>query len=241
MKNVAFSNDLEPFEFKNFPRSLAPIIVGAAGDTKLSAFWSTCFSKPPLLITSLFFSYNQKAEILSTTSLLECCNLLTDLMNIEHSKNFEKKTSLNFRKTFQCNDFHNNFELTSRTNEAENRLSNVELLINENMYDVAITIWVMEKSSTFQCDSFVRGHHVYMNIWESLVGECLKSRKEPTNEMDKTAVAVIPINSFSEEVVVGHVPKNISKIVFMFLSLPHCALDIFVTAKRINRGGGYGL
>ena len=40
---------------------------------------------------------------------------------------------------------------------------------------------------------------------------------------------------------VGHVPKNISKIVFMFLSLPHCALDIFVTEKRINRGGGYGL
>ena len=59
--------------------------------------------------------------------------------------------------------------------------------------------------------------------------------------MDKNAVAVIHINSYSEDVVVWHVPKNISKIVFMFLSLPHCALDIFVTGKRINRGGGYGL
>ena len=117
----------------------------------------------------------------------------------------------------------------------------MELLISEDMYDVAIPIWVMSDSSTFQCDGFVRGYHVYMNIWEPLVGECLKSRKKPTNEMDKTAVAMICINSYSEEVVVGHVPKNMSKIVFVFLSLPQCALDIFVTGKRINRGGGCGL
>ena len=99
----------------------------------------------------------------------------------------------------------------------------------------------MKDSSTFQCDSFVRGYHVHMNIWKPPVGECLKRRKEPTNKMEKTAVAVIRINSYIEEVVVGHVPKNMSKIVFMFPFLPHCALDIFVTGKRISRGGGYGL
>ena len=109
------------------------------------------------------------------------------------------------------------------------------------MYDVAIPIWVMKDSSTFQCDSFVRGYHVHMNIWEPLVGECLKNRKEPINEMDETAATVIRINSYSEEVVVRHVPKNMSKIIFMFLSLPYCALDIFVTGTRINRRGGYGL
>ena len=85
-----------------------------------------------------------------------------------------------------------------------------------------------------QCNSFVRGYHVYMNVWEPLVGECLKSRKEPTNKMDKTAVALIRISSYSEEMVVGHVPLNISKIVFMFLSLSHCVVDIFATRKRIN-------
>ena len=99
----------------------------------------------------------------------------------------------------------------------------------------------MKDSSPFQCDSFVRGYHVYINIWETLVGECLKSRKEPTNELDKTAVAMTRINSYSEEVVVGQMPKNMSKIVFMFLSLPHCALDIFVSRKRFNHGGGYKL
>ena len=98
----------------------------------------------------------------------------------------------------------------------------------------------MKDSSTFQCDSFVRRYHVYMNIWELLVGECLKSRKEPTNEIDKTAVAVIRISSCSEDEVVGYV-SGICPRLFMFLSLPHCALDIFVTGKRINRGGEYGL
>ena len=59
--------------------------------------------------------------------------------------------------------------------------------------------------------------------------------------MGKNAVPVIRINSYSKELLVGHVLKNMSKIVFMLLSLPHCALGIFVTGKRINRGGGYGL
>ena len=113
----------------------------------------------------------------------------------------------------------------------------MELLINEDMYDASIPISVMKDGSKFQCNSFVRGYHVYMNIWEPLVGECLKSRKEPTKEMDKAAVAVIRINSYNDEVVVGHMPKNMSKIVYMFLSLPHCASDIFVTGKRTNRGG----
>ena len=30
-------------------------------------------------------------------------------------------------------------------------------------------------------------------------------------------------------------------IVSMFLSLAHCALDMFATGKRVNHGGEYGL
>ena len=58
--------------------------------------------------------------------------------------------------------------------------------------------------------------------------------------MDKTAVAVICINFYSEEVVVGHLLKNMSKIVFMFLFLLHCAY-LWPIRKRINCGGEYGL
>ena len=99
----------------------------------------------------------------------------------------------------------------------------------------------MNDGSAFQFDSYVRGYHAYMNIWEPLLGECLKCVKEPTNEVDKHAVAVFRINSLTKEVVVGHVPKFISMIVSMFLSLPGCTLSIEVTGKRVNRGAGYGL
>ena len=162
-------------------------------------------------------------------------------MSIEHSKNFEKKTSLNIQKTFQCNDFHNIFELTTGTNKVENHFSNMEWLINEDMYDVAMPIWVMK---IVQHSSFARGYHVYINIWEPLVGKCLKSRKESTNEMDKTAVAVIRINFYSEKVVVGHVPKNMSKIYVPIpaqLCLGHLCNQLQINHQPINRGGGYGL
>ena len=113
----------------------------------------------------------------------------------------------------------------------------MKLLINKDIYDVVLPIWIMEDSSTFQCESLVRGYHVYISIWDPLVSDCLKSRKYPTSRMSKTAAAVIRFNSYSEEVVVGHVPKNMSKLVFMFLSLSHCAVDIFVTGKCTNSGG----
>ena len=77
----------------------------------------------------------------------------------------------------------------------------------------------MNDGSAFQIDSYVRGYHAYMNIYELLIGECLKCVKEPTNEVDKHVGAVVRINSLSKEVVFGHVPKFISMIVSMFY---HC-------------------
>ena len=65
--------------------------------------------------------------------------------------------------------------------------------------------------------------------------------KERTNEVDKHTVAVVRINSLSKEVVVRHVPKFISMIVPMLLSLPGCTLSSEVTGKRVSYGAGYGL
>ena len=59
--------------------------------------------------------------------------------------------------------------------------------------------------------------------------------------MNKSAVAVIRINSYREAVVVGHVTNSMSKIVITFRSLLHCALDIFLNGKWINHGEGYRL
>ena len=80
-----------------------------------------------------------------------------------------------------------------------------------------------------------------MNIWEPRLGECLKCIKEPTNEVDIHAVAVVRINSLRKEVAVGHVPKFISIIVSILLSLPGCTLNIKATGKHVNRVAGYRL
>ena len=52
---------------------------------------------------------------------------------------------------------------------------------------------------------------------------------------------MIRISSCSKENVVGYVPQNISEVFSLYLSLPHCYLELEVTGKRVNRVGGYGL
>ena len=47
--------------------------------------------------------------------------------------------------------------------------------------------------------------------------------------------AVVRTDSYCKEDVVGHV-QQISMIESLFLSLPHCVLDIFATGKHVNRG-----
>ena len=70
--------------------------------------------------------------------------------------------------------------------------------------------------------------------------EYLQCVKEPTNGIDKNAVSVVR-TTYCKEEMVGHVEQNISMIVSMFLSLPHCALHIFANRKRVNHEGEYRL
>ena len=59
--------------------------------------------------------------------------------------------------------------------------------------------------------------------------------------MDKNAVSVICANSYCKEDVVDVQYNNISMIGSMFLSLSHCALDIFAIEKYVDHGGKYKL
>ena len=61
--------------------------------------------------------------------------------------------------------------------------------------------------------SFVRGHHEYCATWTPVAGEELLLRRQPENEHDQFAVAVL-----KDEEIAGHVPRDISRIVFFFLS-----------------------
>ena len=80
-----------------------------------------------------------------------------------------------------------------------------------------------------------------MKIWKPLVSECLQCEKEPTNEVDKNVVTVVGANSHCKEEVVSRVQQNMFMTAPMFLSLPHCTLDIFATWKRVDQRGDYGL
>ena len=60
--------------------------------------------------------------------------------------------------------------------------------------------------------SCTRGFHVYRDIWNPIEGEILDTKRENNNPMDKYAIAVI-----KDGVVVGHVPRKISKVVAFFL------------------------
>jgi len=65
---------------------------------------------------------------------------------------------------------------------------------------------------SFEVESVVRGYHIYKDIWSAAVGTTLPCRQESFNPHDSYAVALI-----KDDLVVGHVPRNISVICSAFL------------------------
>ena len=69
----------------------------------------------------------------------------------------------------------------------------------------------MAGTATF--DSCVRGYHVYKDIWNHAIGDTLTAKPEFGNVHDPYAVAVVT----PDDVVVGHLPRNISTLCHLFL------------------------
>ena len=59
---------------------------------------------------------------------------------------------------------------------------------------------VIVKAST-EIDTYVKGYHVYKNIWKPTVSEELETEMEPDNVMDKYAICVKKSTSLG-----GHLP-----------------------------------
>ena len=96
---------------------------------------------------------------------------------------------------------------------------------------------ILVKVDTYTLHSYVGGYHAYMNIWNpKLGGNDVEVKHKVSNEHDKLAIAI-----FHSKRIVGHVPKNLRKFFYQFLSLPNCIISCEVTGKRVNRGGGYGI
>ena len=105
------------------------------------------------------------------------------------------------------------------------------------MYEIDISICIEKDWISYEYNSFARGYHAYMNIWNPLVEETLKWRQEPSNEVDKNAVAIRRSDSWEKETIVRHVPQNIFKTWSMFLKVSNNSIEVQVVEKRLNRGG----
>ena len=95
---------------------------------------------------------------------------------------------------------------------------------------------VIDKTNSFSFNSYARGYHAYMKIWNPVDGAVLVCTRETEDPHDNYAVCIIR-NSY----VVDHVPLGLSKTFSNFLSLPVSTMLCIVTGKIINRGAGLGL
>ena len=119
----------------------------------------------------------------------------------------------------------------------------------------------MFSQSVVRVNSFVRGYYEYVDIWQPAKSSEHSLRREPVNEVNKNAVAVVqetqsgnttrassqaePLNTHPNEIavsmeVVGHVPKLMAQWV-KFLKRASNSGTVVITGKRINRGAGYRL
>ena len=99
---------------------------------------------------------------------------------------------------------------------------------------------VIVKAST-EIDTYVKGYHVYKNMWKPTVNEELETEMEPDNVMDKYAVCVEK-NNF----IAGHLPlsKNgkFAKMIFYFLRADQDAeCKVVITVKEVNLGDWDGM
>ena len=95
---------------------------------------------------------------------------------------------------------------------------------------------------SYAINAFVMGYHVYKKNWTPSIGDELQGFMEPTNKLDKYAVAV----KGKDGDVIGHLPLGKSgkfaKTVFYFLKSNknhHC--KITVTGKATDAGDGLGM
>ena len=65
---------------------------------------------------------------------------------------------------------------------------------------------------THTADSVVRGYHVYSDSWSPVIGEVLVCEREPGNDEDMYAVAVLQSTR-----IVGHLPRKDSRKYSLFL------------------------
>ena len=74
-----------------------------------------------------------------------------------------------------------------------------------------------DDSTDFTFSSSVRGFHHYQRVWLPLIGQRLSDERELHNPEDRFAVAAMKHSSTGDTSVVGHLPREISRVLWYFL------------------------
>ena len=115
----------------------------------------------------------------------------------------------------------------------------VKILAESTDLELPITL---EEFSSHTINTFSRGYHEYMPVWIPQIGDdSLFCRRKLSNDKDEYAEAIVAIDHFKREIVVGHVVLLLSKTLNKFLCFPGSYASCKVTGTRINRGVGVRL
>ena len=107
-------------------------------------------------------------------------------------------------------------------------------IISQFLVDMASQL--VGQGAMLEWSSYVRGHHVYCDVWTPAVGELLCLKNEAENSHYQFSVAVL-----KNDTVVGHIPRLASSLIFHFLSTGGHRGYCEVTGKRLNGGVNLGV
>ena len=98
------------------------------------------------------------------------------------------------------------------------------------------------RRKSYAINAFVMGYHVYKKYWTPSIGDEIQGFMEPTNKLEKYAVAV----KGKDGEVLGHLPlgksEKFTKTVFYFFKFDkNHHYKITVTGKATNAGDRLGI
>ena len=100
---------------------------------------------------------------------------------------------------------------------------------------------IVVESSCHEWSSYVRSYRLYQAVWIPAMDEMLRLAVEPTNSHNMYAVAVMQVGCDGTVRVVGHLPRNASRVISFFIKKNGSIGYSEVTGERTNRGSGLGL
>ena len=94
-------------------------------------------------------------------------------------------------------------------------------------------------------ETVARGHHIYKRVWKPVIGEklsCKNDRREEAKLYDDFAIVIYKSihstgSSQPSEELVGHLPIELSFLLYNFLELDGCSLQFSPTGARFLEDG----